>query len=346
MISTADRFDAEMVRQYIARHGLDPVVEDEPNAVKVGTVRVTIERYGWGRVFFAEDRGNALALTWVERGDKAPTLPPWARRVRALIDRPECLGYHESDHVCDGGENPDTGAPERPCAWRDRCLLIQRIAGKPESVAGVLAQFTDEDLARKIEEANPPKRTKPIDPARAKERERRSAATYTDSVSMVRGMVDRVMEIGGWTLARSRWRASAGQFFLRQYARGDRADYLVLFRRIATDDGDGRARMPSIVLMYPHRSAIRASLQIRTGQLEFVREVMPPELTPSLGRYDETHGAIVSVNRILSEHVEDVAHGLFRIIQERKFDAPGAWPAIGDGPPRAWTQWSVLRGKR
>lgn len=66
-------------------------------------------------------------------------------------ERPNCLGFHEPDNVCDG--NVKTGEP--PCAWRGRCLtLISLCGGKPateaeggeELIANKLEEISDADL--------------------------------------------------------------------------------------------------------------------------------------------------------------------------------------------------------
>jgi hypothetical protein len=346
MLSAASGFDIRFIRRQIAKYGLDPVAQGS-HAIKWGGVTLTIETYGWGRVFHAGDKGHDLSLTWLEVGEKAPTLPGWARVVRAFVDRPECLGHRAADHVCDGGKNPDTSEEERACAWRDRCIVAQRIAGKPENVASVLEQFTDDDLARKVEEGKP--KRKKSDPEAARARKKKSAATYEDSVAMVIGFVDRVMELGGWTLQTNRFRASAGQFFLRPYERTGRNNYMTLFvreRDPAQNQIPGAGRMPSIVMLYPHSSDRRFSMQIRSAQVDWIRSVMPNHLQVRLGTYDQTHGKIVSVNRITMEDFEEVAQGLFQVIQERRFDSQGSFPAIGTTAPRIWHQWSIFGGKR
>jgi len=347
MLSAAPGFDIPFIRRQIGKYGLDPVAQGS-RGVKADGVSLTIEAYGWGRVFHAADKGSELSLTWLEITDrKAPTLPGWARVIRAYVDRPECLGHRAADHVCDGGKNPETGDEERPCAWRARCMLVQKIAGNEGAVASVLEQFTDEDLARKIEEASP--RRNKSDPKAAAARKKKSAKTYDDSVALTLAFVDRVIELGEWTLATTRFRCSAGQFFLRHYQRTGRNNYMALFRRErdpAQNQIPGAGRMPSIVMLYPHSSDTRFSIQIRSAQVDWIRAVMPTHLQVRLGTYDHDHGHIVSVNRITMEDFEGVAAGLQQVIQERRFDSQGAFPAIGTNAPRAWTQWSVLRGKR
>jgi len=357
MLSTVAGFDIQFVQRQIAKYGLDPVAQ-RSHAIKVDGVNLTVERYVWGWVFHAADKGNDLSLTWLETDNAAPRLPGWARKARAFATRPQCLGHHEADRECDGGTDPETGEEERACAWRDRCMIVKRIAGKPESVESVLEQFTDEDLARKVEETKTRRRKQ--SPEVIRTRKARSVANYTSSVVMVNAFVARVMELGGWTLSPTRFRASAGQFFLRHYVGSGKArnDYMALFRRYRETTEElqaqglkkpmvpGAGRMVSIVMLYPHSRNVRFSIQIRSEQEAFIRAVMPSHLQVRLGTYDKEHGRIVSVNRVTEADIEEVASGLVQVIQERKYDSVGAFPAIGTNAPRPWTQWSVLRGKR
>lgn len=110
--------------------------------------RRVVERYRWGAVVLLSDyeRGQhaTLVLTGpfdLERGTATTTpghngpIPvSWYPELAAALARstkqatraiPPCLGFHENDHVCDGGTDPESGRIEEACAWRDRCLALQ-----------------------------------------------------------------------------------------------------------------------------------------------------------------------------------------------------------------------------
>jgi len=60
-------------------------------------------------------------------------------------ERPECLGWHEPDPVCDGDVN------EPACEYKDRCLAVCSLVGgkarrTPELISAVAAEHSDADL--------------------------------------------------------------------------------------------------------------------------------------------------------------------------------------------------------
>lgn len=111
--------------------------------------RRQVERFPWGYVVFISDRDENRHATFViegeldihtgivKKGGQKRSLPSWYGELAAFfvkppnkiadIEVPPCLGYREPDHICDGGMN-ESGAIERPCPWRSRCISLQQHA--------------------------------------------------------------------------------------------------------------------------------------------------------------------------------------------------------------------------
>ena len=54
-------------------------------------------------------------------------------------ERPECLGWHQPDPLCDGD-----GGAEAPCAWRERCLAVNTLFEKQTKSAVTAAVLSAE----------------------------------------------------------------------------------------------------------------------------------------------------------------------------------------------------------
>lgn len=203
MISAKSTFDVEMVRAFFEKHGLDPKPSKEPTAIKLADgSRLTVETYGWGRVFFAEFRSRGLGVTWVEY-KTAPALPPWAAELRRRVDVPECFGWWRPEPECDGNRRK---VP--PCSYRGTCIVLQRRALKKKRVE--LATLPPADvygprlataragvtLAELAKEAEPDPQPIPVQRPRAPASEWRKLLEKTHEV--MRSIGKKVAEIGGW----------------------------------------------------------------------------------------------------------------------------------------------------
>lgn len=112
--------------------------------------RRVVEEYSWGNVMFLDDVERGMHATVIAIGkldletgrvlngtsykqipigwysDLTSGLKSLATQVQLQI--PPCLGFHENDHVCDGGMNVQTKRAEPPCSWRSRCTALQGLA--------------------------------------------------------------------------------------------------------------------------------------------------------------------------------------------------------------------------
>lgn len=353
MVSAARAFDRDLVRGIIEEEGLDPVPStNEPRIVIREGVSLTVEEYGWGRVFYAEWKSRNVGCTWVERADEdSPDLPPWVVRVRAFVDRPGCLGHHEPDHVCDGGKNPETGEREPACRWRDVCRYVQTVAVSPENVPKAL-EANDDDLFARAAMMFPARRTTPkekpaivvVDPRK-------------DAKELVEAIARRVCELGGWEFNPARWRATVGQFFLVEHDRiaSDRGPVMVLFRR-RPQSLTGELRRDStteqsIARFFPHVNRPDCTVQIRTGEIELVRERVrdgSPHLAVSMARAEVTYTSgggerpLATVRNVAREDVDVVATAIRDVIVGGFLDSWGARVTDPDrkGHPR------ILKAKR
>lgn len=143
-VSLARRFDSDMIREFIQSRGLSMEQVGAPLTHRAGARAIQVDAYAWGQICYATN-GEGDHVTWAEHGNAVPAIPLWARDIRSRA-RPRCLGHHEPDHICDGGDSPD-GVVEPLCAWRERCLYAKAFAGHHDRpIADVLAEMSDEAL--------------------------------------------------------------------------------------------------------------------------------------------------------------------------------------------------------
>lgn len=350
MISTARVFDRELVREFVADHGVDPVPKaSEPRSIAREGIQLVVEDYDWGRVCFAEWKARDVGLTWIER-DGRPVLPAWAEGIRAILDRPTCLGYHEEDHVCDGGKNPETGEREPACRWRRACMYAQTLAKTPARIPHVLAHTSDDDLwdrgAAMFPDGRGAQSEETIEKAVATIR-RKNAENLATSRQVVDAIVARFCELGGWVLAPSRFRSTVGQFFVVEHSRAasSRNELVVLFRRRPRSwEGEvlkDSTTEQSIARLFPHSVKPTCTVQIRTAALELVREACPKLAVnrASAGSYEERQ--LVTVRGVTADRVDAVALAMVRVVQGGLLTAWGI--GATDSPSAA--HWpSTLRG--
>lgn len=267
MISAEPDFDREMVRNYIQERGLDPVPDRQKphKTVKTGDVMLGIETYAWGRVFYARVAERELGLTWIEEeGQELPFLPPWVDEVRARVDRPECLGWHEEDHVCDGGKN-EVGEKEPPCAWRDRCLVVKGLAGATPTigkVSAVLVSHQDEELDTRTDKA--------VLARKQKAKPLPKEAVFAASETMMHRIVDDVMARIDGTLAKNQMRAKEGAFYLRLYqgTTPTSSRKWVLFERSVEH------RAPRSIVTFDIKRTEMLTIELRTDEIDVAKAMM------------------------------------------------------------------------
>lgn len=158
MILQSNReMDVVFVSKAIQEHNLEPQPVSGFHAerdywVETERWKRVVERYPWGSVLYLSDRQRGQSVTIVAVGKvdletgKVSTqgghqqIPPsWypelakdlrdAMKPDATLQIPPCLGFHESDHVCDGGVDSGTKKIEPACAWRNRCIAFQDYCG-------------------------------------------------------------------------------------------------------------------------------------------------------------------------------------------------------------------------
>lgn len=156
-----------------------------------GRYKRVVERYSWGAVVFLSDRQDDDHYTLVVEGEvnveagavvkdgrthsfPVAWYPQMAAQLNGSLQKsgmpikvPGCMGYYEGDYICDGGYNPK-GQMEAPCAWRDRCMLIQgacaRAGRLPEEMLRGLKPEEVVRLSAKLKQTEPI----PPDPASAR----------------------------------------------------------------------------------------------------------------------------------------------------------------------------------
>lgn len=157
ILQSAKDMDTAFVSRVLTEHRLEP----KPNAgfnaeptywQETGRWRRVIERYPWGAVIFMLDRQSERAATVVAigkvdidkgrvstQGGSHPISIAWYQEMAMELksapspDRleiPGCLGFRQSDHICDGGLNRQTRKVEPACVWRTRCIALQEYAIK------------------------------------------------------------------------------------------------------------------------------------------------------------------------------------------------------------------------
>lgn len=319
MLSMKETFDVEMVREFMARYGLDPVPRrrEEPEAIVLDGTRLTTEVYGWGRVFFAENKARSLTLTWTERTGESVDLPGWVSEIRALVDRPSCLGHYEKDDPECDETRTESGERVRACAWRGRCRSVLKRVSDPEKISAFLAINSDGDLARYAEEDRWDRRRSGKESDAQTERKTKN---YESSVELVHALVAFVMDQGGWKLSRLRSNCPPGGFFLQEYERKKEGPYFVLFHTQIAREGQrgfltpGRMGMQSIVRITPSRARIAIKIDIRTDDVDLVRSVAP-EVPANLTKYDKVHA--VTLKRVTEEYLEVVASAIVEVVRRR-----------------------------
>lgn len=149
--------DVTFVSKVISDQKLDPTPSPGFHArtdywLESGRYRRVVERYPWGAVLFCDDREKGQHVTAVAVGKFDPNsgkvtldgkvcfmpMSWYTDLVRGLkldhthkqpqLTVPPCLGFHETDHVCNGGMNLQTKKQEPVCGWRKQCVALQRHA--------------------------------------------------------------------------------------------------------------------------------------------------------------------------------------------------------------------------
>lgn len=320
VFSTARLYDTDMVREYVEAMELEGEPLGPPDGASNGAASIVVDRYLWGRVFYAEHQEDDVAATWIERNDVRPSLAPWLEDVRSLVDRPQCLGFHEDDHVCDGGINPETGVKERACRWRSVCLEVQRRVKDPAAVDRFLERHTDAELWELSEK---PAQSKPkADRPRrlsAEDRQLLSEANLEASKVLVTKIFNRACEMGHWEVATARWRATQGQYFLVEWA-GDSG--IVMYRRrplsltgeLRVDPGTEQ----SICMFDTARRDVAVTLRLNTSEYDMIRDAFP-DLQVSTWQRDprKTQVPMVStaVIGITNEYVDQAAQIIVAVVE-------------------------------
>lgn len=162
--------DARYVARCIAEHDLNPVPETgfqhESDYWQEDDLWMrNVEKYDWGAVMFISNYSTNEHATMVLIGDvdiaggraynrgREFTVPVrWyaklANDLRArpvALRLPGCLGFHQSDHVCDGGMNEHKQI-EPPCAWRTQCIALQDHSLKSDQLVENILQGKNPEM--------------------------------------------------------------------------------------------------------------------------------------------------------------------------------------------------------
>lgn len=206
MMSNKD-MDTSFVAKVIAEHGLDPIPETGFHSAndywqETQRWKRVVERYKWGGVLFISDRDRRSNATIVavgkidlvqgrvsQQGGWQDIQPGWYKEMAmdlanllkkptAKLQVPPCLGFRQPDVICDGGKN-EHNKMEPPCAWRDRCIGLQKFAqdnnrlqedllkGKsPEQIIQLTTRLLTNSGAQVVARHLPP--SKPATPSAAK----------------------------------------------------------------------------------------------------------------------------------------------------------------------------------
>lgn len=345
-VSLARHFDQGMVGAFMAALGLEPG-GGAPVVYRVGARSLQLDVHPWGNVCYASN-SDGDHVTWVEYEAVMPALPAWAREVRARI-RPRCLGHHEGDHVCDGGEAPD-GTIEPACAWRERCLYAQAYAQREDRpLADVVAEMTDEAMlsgaaARIQQDATPrhrelegvpypinrlpleiaeqpgvkmrqPAPTKPSAPRPAMaiprpNKKKGLAPEALASHSLAIRFVDMVALRSGWMLARDKYRAVQGNLLITD--KSVVSKYINLYIK----QGKMTRDIKVIAVLWVRKTGAKRTVfnvQLHTGDIEWVRAQLPQF---DIASWMDAKRPCTAVKGVEEEHIGLVADVLIRAVQE------------------------------
>lgn len=363
IISARVEFDLDMVRAFIEHHGLDPVPSKEPASASDATgARLTVETYSWGRVFYAEHRGRGLGLSWVERGEGGPELPAWVSVLRGRIDPPECFGWWRPVTECDGGR----GAASPPCAWRGRCIPLQRRTLRRSRTSEVdldPVTYTPRLAAVRaaVTLAELDGDTRPLPPLP----QRRGSGVVRDPLSdrdpiylLALHFVEVFSEVGGWPRVPTRWRCSLGRCFIVESVNviGKRFFSLYLRRpgpwhRLLKKRGKTRVAIPrnvGVARLYVNQS--RINIRIWTDHVDPVAAKLTAEGQPGLqvrSVAKDRSRKSVSVSVSTREEIEAVARTVVYIVQSDLLCSKGCVPSeVARNGPTPWQVNLKRRGRR
>lgn len=156
MLMSNKDMDTGFVAKALSEHNLDPNPKTgfhaEPDYwQETQRWKRVVERYEWGSVLFISDRERKANATIIavgkldiangkvsHQGGWQDIQPGWykemALELSSLLKKPTtrlqvppCLGFRQPDVICDGGKN-EYNKMEPACAWRDRCMALQKFA--------------------------------------------------------------------------------------------------------------------------------------------------------------------------------------------------------------------------
>ena len=262
-----------------------------------------VDQYDWGCVCHATN-GDGDHATWIEHGnvsDVFKLLPIWARDIRSRV-RPRCLGAHQPDHVCDGGQGPDGYEPM--CAWRERCLYVQFSAAvedrAPLDVAG---EMTDEAMllgaAHRIEQDALPRQREyegvpypthrpsltSTQQAAGKARQKkvrklpranpRRTAKLSEQAKTSHELAMRFIEMvalrGGWPIATNKYRATPGQLLFTD--RSAVSKYINVYYKQDHTTKNNKIVFAVWVRQLGHQTMI--NVQIHSNETEAIQAMLP-----------------------------------------------------------------------
>jgi hypothetical protein len=327
--STARLYDEKMVRAYISSNRLDPTPPaGAPDAVTKDGSTLIIDTYSWGKVFYAESQTLDSGATWIERNGVRPSLPPWLDDLRTLVDRPECLGFHEHGNAeCDAHTDAD-GVHRPACRWRVVCMEVQRRERDPAKVQHFADQRTDEELWAMVE--NKPKQQKAErDKARrmtAEEREALRDSNRAASKALAQKMFEKMCELGGWEIAGARWRATEGQYFTVEhqdnYYEDGRINVVIKRRRPQSWTGELKVDVgteQTIASLSCWCRDVAVTVEIQTNDPEIITSVIGNDLEVSVQERAYKGTQYVQRNVVIQhateEHVNVVAAILVAVIE-------------------------------
>lgn len=148
ILHTGNQNDVAFVAKVIREHKLEPTPvtgfhSKDTYWQENERWRRVVEEYPWGCVMFIDDKERGMHATVVTTGKfdlatgkSSHGMIPMAwyhdmvselkqLTAKTVLQIPPCLGFHECDHVCDGGIHPQTKQAEPECYWVKQCQALQ-----------------------------------------------------------------------------------------------------------------------------------------------------------------------------------------------------------------------------
>ena len=292
------------IESLVAESGLEyrRLPDNDPHPIRKDGVVLIIEEMKLGRGYCAQQSMGGLKATWLETkgGQVVGEKPDWALPAYNLSVRPDCLGFYEpGDHICDGGLNPETKEEEPPCAWRDRCKRIKRLASSddPDDVYKMRMKMSDGDLARSVRPAK-----KDLPP----EEEIDSRAAGREVFDL---LCSSIREIGGFNYVPRAHRASEGSIYTVEKPINNTINILLKQFR------NGKHR--TLARGYCGKTGIR--LELNTNDEMYVITMVPDDVQTK--QADIRGNPIIVCQYLRRDNAEDFARCIVGMIDSHRFVA-------------------------